>query len=184
MKSTKFSHVLLLFVFLLVWLAAPGMRISTSGAAYSAQAQAVTPTTSLMVNADGSISYLVRSGDTLTGIASQFAVTVTELKAWNRIGDDNLVFSNTWLIVHAGSTATPTPEPSATPAPATPTPEFSATPQAPSVTPQSTATPIPTSAGFFGGVPGFFSKNLGGLIVGVAFGLVLGLFLAQFGRRR
>lgn len=145
---------------------------------------AATPTTSITVNADGSISYLVRSGDTLTGIAAQFGVTVIELKAWNRIGDDNIVFSNTWLVIHPASTATPTPEPSTTPAPETPTPIVSITVEAPTLTPQPSATPIPTPAGFFAGVPGFFSKNVGGLIVGVALGLVLGLFFAQFGRRR
>ncbi len=188
MKSKIFTHALILLVFLLAIQSSAAQGAILPGRSQPGPALAVvlaaTPTTSLTVNNDGSIAYLVRGGDTLTAIAAQFSVTVTELKAWNRIGDDNLVFSNTWLIVHPASTTTPTPPPSATPSPETPTPAATATSGGQTITPPPVATPTPTPSGFFAGVPGFFSKNMGGLIVGLALGLVLGLFLAQFGRRR
>lgn len=184
MKSKKFTRVLLFWLLILVWSTASGMRVFSPQRNHAVPALAATPTTALTVNADGSISYLVRSGDTLTGIAAQFGVTITELKAWNRIGDDGTVYSSTWLIIRGPYTATPTPQATLTPAPQTPTLEPSATPESPSATPQPAPTLTPTPAGFFAGVPGFFAKNLGGLAVGVLLGLALGFFFAQFGRRR
>jgi len=146
-----------------------------------------TATATVAVGADGAITHLVVTGDTLTSIAAKYGVTVDEIKRLNNIGDDNMIFLGTTLIIRAANTATPTPEPSATPSPVTPTAtlqptEQPAATQTPTATPE--PTPTPTPAGFFAGVPGFFSRNLGGLIVGALLGLAVGFFVAQFGRRR
>ena len=146
-----------------------------------------TATATVAVGADGAITHVVVTGDTLTSIAAKYGVTVDEIKRLNNIGDDNLIFLGTTLIIRAANTATPTPEPSATPSPETPTGTPTATEQAPATqtpTPTLAPTATPTPAGFFSGVPGFFSRNLGGLIVGALLGLALGFFVAQFGRRR
>ena len=146
-----------------------------------------TATATVAISAEGAITHLVVMGDTLTSIAAKYGVTVDEIKRLNNIGADNLIFLGTTLIIRAANTATPTPEPSATPTPETPTATLEPTKevpatQTPTVTPQ--PTPTPTPAGFFAGVPGFFSRNLGGLIVGALLGLAVGFFVAQFGRRR
>lgn len=146
-----------------------------------------TATATVAVGADGAITHLVVTGDTLTSIAAKYGVTVDEIKRLNNIGDDNMIFLGTTLIIRAANTATPTPEPSATPSPVTPTATLQPTEQpAATQTPTATPEPTPTStpAGFFAGVPGFFSRNLGGLIVGALLGLAVGFFVAQFGRRR
>lgn len=146
-----------------------------------------TATATVAVGADGAITHVVVTGDTLTSIAAKYGVTVDEIKRLNNIGDDNLIFLGTTLIIRAANTATPTPEPSATPSPETPTVTPTPTEMAPA-TPTPTITPQPTPtatpAGFFSGVPGFFSRNLGGLIVGALLGLAVGFFVAQLGRRR
>jgi len=146
-----------------------------------------TATATVAISAEGAITHLVVMGDTLTSIAAKYGVTVDEIKRLNNIGADNLIFLGTTLIIRAANTATPTPEPSATPTPETPTAtlqptEQPAATQTPTATPE--PTPTPTPAGFFAGVPGFFSRNLGGLIVGALLGLAVGFFVAQFGRRR
>lgn len=146
-----------------------------------------TATATVAVGADGAITHVVVTGDTLTSIAAKYGVTVDDIKRLNNIGADNLIFLGTTLIIRAANTATPTPEPSATPTPETPTATLEPTKevpatQTPTITPQ--PTPTPTPAGFFAGVPGFFSRNLGGLIVGALLGLAVGFFVAQFGRRR
>lgn len=166
-----------------------GAAVSTQAAvaqAQTTQQATAMPTLAIAVtvNADGSIKHLVQSGDTLTSIALLYGVSVADLKKLNDIGDNNIIFLNTYLLIRAANTATPTPEPSATPSPETPTLTLSATVEAPTATLQPSPTPQPTPAGFFAGVPGFFTKNLGGLIVGGMLGLALGFFLAQFGRRR
>lgn len=146
-----------------------------------------TATATVAVGADGSITHVVVNGDTLTSIALKYNTTVDALKRLNNIGADNMIFLGTTLIIRAANTATPTPEPSATPSPEmptqTPTPT-EADPATPTPTATLAPTATPTPAGFFAGVPGFFSRNLGGVIAGALLGLVLGFFLAQFGRRR
>ncbi len=173
--------------------AASTLPVQTQAARVLVQAQSTqaptataTPTATPTTSADGIITHLIVSGDTLSSIATQYGVTIAELKALNNIGDDNVIFLNTYLTIRAANTATPTAAPSATPAPVTPTLEPSPTLEAPTPTVQATvaATPQPTPSGFFAGVPGFFSKNLAGVIVGALLGLAVGFFLAQFGRRR
>jgi LysM repeat protein len=169
----------------------PTQNAATQSGLVLAQVQntlAPTATATIAVGANGAVTHVVVNGDTLTSIAAKYNTTVAELKRLNNIGDNNVIFLGTTLIVRAGNTATPTLAPSATPSPVTPTIEPSPTPKPTTAVPQSTATIAVTSTpapqGFFGGVPGFFSKNLGGLIVGVLLGLAVGFFVAQFGRRR
>lgn len=171
----------------------PVQNAATQSGQVVAQAQntlAPTATATIAVGADGAITHVVVSGDTLTSIAIKYSVTVADLKRLNNIGDDNLIFLGTTLFIRAAYTATPTTEPSATPSPETPTvtptppPPTEEIPAAPKPTPTLAPTPTPAPQGFFAGVPGFFSKNLGGIIVGVLLGLAVGFFVAQFGRRR
>lgn len=170
----------------------PTQSAATQSGQVVAQAQntlAPTATTTIAVGADGAVTHVVVSGDTLTSIAAKYNTTVAELKRLNNIGDNNLIFLGTTLIISPANTPTPTLEPSATPSPVTPTVEPTVTkevPATPTATPTlaPTATPTPAPQGFFAGVPGFFSKNLGGIVVGVLLGLAVGFFVAQFGRRR
>jgi len=169
----------------------PTQNAATQSGQVLAQAQntlAPTATATIAVGADGAVTHVVASGDTLTSIALKYNTTVAELKRLNNIGDDNLIFLGTTLIISPANTATPTLEPSATPSPVTPTVEPSPTLKPTTAMLQPTATvavtPTPEPQGFFAGVPGFFSKNLGGIIVGVLLGLAVGFFVAQFGRRR
>lgn len=83
--------------------------------------------------------YTVESGDTLTGIANEFGVTVTELRSWNNMRPGDLLIAGSEIIVAAEveTDATPEPESVAPNEVANATP---GTPQ-PSPTPQPTATP-------------------------------------------
>jgi len=48
-------------------------------------------------------TYMVRSGDTLSGIAKKFGVTVQDLVAWNQIANPNLIWVGQQLTVSGGS---------------------------------------------------------------------------------
>ena len=155
----------------------PTQNSSTQSGQVVAQAQntlAPTATPTLAVNADGSIKHTVKSGDTLTSIALQYGVTVAELKTLNNIGDNNLIFVGTDLIIRVANTATPTLEPSATPSPVTPTVEPSPTLKLTTAVPQPTATvavvPTPAPQGFFAGVPGFFRRTWAASLWGCCWG--------------
>jgi LysM repeat protein len=84
----------------------------------------------------GVVAYTVREGDTLSGIASYFGVSLEDLLSLNSIRDPDRVVSGTELLIPPPPTITPTPTPQDTP-----TPRFSATPS-PSAT--SRFTPSPT----------------------------------------
>ncbi len=60
-------------------------------------------------------SYIVKSGDTLTGIASKNGVSVASLKSWNNLKTDT-IYVNQALTIKGGSTSggTTTPAPSTT----------------------------------------------------------------------
>ena len=61
-------------------------------------------------------TYVVKSGDTLWGIANQFGLTVANLKAMNNLSSDT-IFVGQQLKVKGGSTTTPAPDPTPTPDP-------------------------------------------------------------------
>ena len=48
----------------------------------------------------GSISYTVQSGDTLSGIAEEYGVTVAELQAWNNISNPNDIYTGEVLKIY------------------------------------------------------------------------------------
>ncbi len=52
-------------------------------------------------------SYKVRRGDTLSGIAERFKVSVADLQAWNRISDPTRIHAGQVLVVRAPSGGTP-----------------------------------------------------------------------------
>ena len=62
----------------------------------------------------GSQTYTVRSGDTLSGIASRFGTSVAALASRNGISNPNMIYVGQRLVVGAGAppvTTTPTPAP-------------------------------------------------------------------------
>lgn len=65
-------------------------------------------------------SYVVAAGDTLSGIASQFGVSVDDIAAANVIGDKNLIVVGETLTIPGSMTAPLAPDPA--PAPASPPP--------------------------------------------------------------
>jgi membrane-bound lytic murein transglycosylase D len=75
----------------------PGQRLQVSGAAASAADQPLP--------AAGKVSYTVRRGDTLSGIAKRFAVTVRQLQAWNNLGGSTLLRAGQLLTIHVGGSS-------------------------------------------------------------------------------
>ena len=67
---------------------------SSGGTSSSSAAPAATPTT-----------YTVRSGDTLSGIAAKYGVSVDQLKAWNNLSGSTIVVGRS-LVVKGGKTST------------------------------------------------------------------------------
>ncbi len=65
-------------------------------------------------NPDGTITYLVRPGDTLLGIALAFKISLAELYTLNNLNDKSVIYPNQSILVRAAYTATPT-EPTGTP---------------------------------------------------------------------
>jgi LysM repeat protein len=111
-----------------------------------------------------SVVYAVEAGDTLTVIASKFAVPISDIMQANGLTNQDFIQVGQELIIPVGglSTATPTftpqPQPTDTPLPfdpPTPLPEGAQVPQEPAATvgpsstptntPPPTVTPIPTS---------------------------------------
>jgi membrane-bound lytic murein transglycosylase D len=72
----------------------PGQRLQVSGSRSSTQTQ---PT------AAGKVDYKVKNGDTLSGIARRFAVTVRQLQAWNNMGRSTILRAGQLLTIHVGS---------------------------------------------------------------------------------
>jgi murein DD-endopeptidase MepM/ murein hydrolase activator NlpD len=64
------------------------------------------------------VSYTVRAGDTLSGIAAMFGVTVDDIVRNNNITDPNTLAEGQVLVI-PGRAASPTPTPEGTPSPET-----------------------------------------------------------------
>jgi membrane-bound lytic murein transglycosylase D len=75
----------------------PGQRLQVSGQA----ARAEEP----VILAGGKVNYTVRRGDTLSGIARRFSVTVRQLQAWNNLGGSTLVRAGQLLTIHVGGSS-------------------------------------------------------------------------------
>lgn len=115
--------------------------LATSGAT----AVPVYYVTTATPNADGSLVHIVRSGQTLIGIAQAYGVTVSEIKTLNNLTSDAIYVGDSLLIVPAGTPA-PSATPSATPtatAAASPTRQPTRTPTAVPATVGITTTPTP-----------------------------------------
>ena len=53
----------------------------------------------------GKVNYKVKRGDTLSGIARRFAVTVRDLQAWNNMGGSTALRAGQFLTIHVGGMA-------------------------------------------------------------------------------
>jgi membrane-bound lytic murein transglycosylase D len=77
----------------------PGQRLQVAGSAASGQSaggpQQVAAT-------NGKVSYKVRRGDTLSGIARRFAVKVRDLQSWNNMGGSTSLRAGQSLTIHVG----------------------------------------------------------------------------------
>ena len=90
-----------------------------------------TPAATSTPRPDGAVVHVVREGDTLGAIATEYGLTVPEILALNGLADPNVVEVGQEIVITV-------PEPTATPVPPTPT----ATLPAATSTPEPTATPL------------------------------------------
>ena len=56
------------------------------------------------------ITYTVKSGDTLSAIAAKFGVTMSQLQQWNNISNINLIYVGQVLTIHQGASTPTTPD--------------------------------------------------------------------------
>jgi membrane-bound lytic murein transglycosylase D len=78
----------------------PGQRLQVAGSAGSGGSAAAD--TARVAAADGKVKYKVRRGDTLSGIARRYAVTVRELQSWNNMGGSTALRAGQSLTIHVG----------------------------------------------------------------------------------
>jgi peptidoglycan lytic transglycosylase D len=72
----------------------PGQRLQVSGSRGTSESQPAA--------ASGKVDYKVKSGDTLSGIARRFAVTVRQLQTWNNMGRSTMLRAGQLLTIHVG----------------------------------------------------------------------------------
>ena len=77
----------------------PGQRLQVAGSGGSVAE------TEAKVAAMGKVNYRVKRGDTLTGIARRFEVTVRQLQAWNNMGASTALRAGQFLTIHVGGAA-------------------------------------------------------------------------------
>jgi LysM repeat protein len=80
----------------------PGQRLQVAGSGGSAAEAAPSGGTQQVASADGKVKYKVRRGDTLSGIARRFEVTVRQLQAWNNMGRSTSLRAGQSLTIHVG----------------------------------------------------------------------------------
>ena len=111
----------------------------------------------LTPEADGHYYHTIKSGETLSGIAGLYGVTLGELMAWNALNADSVILAGQKLLLLV------TPPPTST---ALPTQTFTPTPIRPSATPSvtllPTETPIPAE-----------TESTGGLSLGLITGVIV-----------
>ncbi len=81
----------------------PGQRLQVAGSGGSggvSGTEAVQPARTAAV--DGKVKYKVKRGDTLSGIARRYAVTVRELQSWNNMGGSTALRAGQSLTIHVG----------------------------------------------------------------------------------
>lgn len=79
----------------------PGQRLQVAGSGGSG-ASASEPAQVRTAAADGKVKYKVRRGDTLSGIARRYAVTVRDLQSWNNMGGSTALRAGQSLTIHVG----------------------------------------------------------------------------------
>jgi LysM repeat protein len=122
---------------------------------------------------DGKYYHIVRSGETLSWIASLYGVSINNLMAWNGLSQASIIRPDQKLLLQVTPPATITP----TPAPPTVTPTVADTPTALAPTPDP-ATPTSTALSIPAG------KNASLLLGGGSFLVLAGLGLGIFFYRR
>jgi LysM repeat protein/uncharacterized protein YkwD len=137
----------------------------------------LTPLEMLTPASDGKYYHVVKSGETLSGIAQLYGVTVADLMAWNRLTASSVLQINQKLLLQV--TPPPTKTPTLSPATVTPTatraaPTSTHTPYPTLTTSSSLATPTPTA-------PGQSSPPTLFLLIGL---VAVSLFLAAIFIRR
>ncbi len=83
----------------------PGQRLQVAGTGGSAQSPTASTETTKVAATAGKVNYKVRHGDTLSGIARRFEVTVRELQAWNNMGGSTALRAGQLLTIHVGGVA-------------------------------------------------------------------------------
>ncbi len=73
----------------------PGQRLQVSGSRGTPETQPVAKA--------GKLDYQVKRGDTLSGIARRFAVTVSQIQNWNNMGRSTVLRAGQSLTIHVGS---------------------------------------------------------------------------------
>ena len=79
----------------------PGQRLQVAGSAGN-DAGSASAETARVAAVDGKVKYKVRRGDTLSGIARRYAVTVRELQSWNNMGGSTALRAGQSLTIHVG----------------------------------------------------------------------------------
>ena len=82
----------------------PGQRLQVAGSGGSGggMAEPAVAGEQQVAAANGRVNYKVRRGDTLSGIARRFEVTVRELQAWNNMGRSTSLRAGQSLTIHVG----------------------------------------------------------------------------------
>ncbi len=81
----------------------PGQRLQVAGSGGSAASgESGSGPAQQVAATDGKVKYKVRRGDTLSGIARRFAVTVRELQSWNNMGGSTSLRAGQSLTIHVG----------------------------------------------------------------------------------
>lgn len=79
----------------------PGQRLQVAGSGGSGGGTAASEATRVAA-VDGKVRYRVKRGDTLSGIARRYAVTVRELQSWNNMGGSTSLRAGQSLTIHVG----------------------------------------------------------------------------------
>ena len=80
----------------------PGQRLQVAGSGGNGAAETASGVAQQVASTDGKVKYKVRRGDTLSGIARRFEVTVRELQAWNNMGRSTSLRAGQSLTIHVG----------------------------------------------------------------------------------
>jgi membrane-bound lytic murein transglycosylase D len=83
----------------------PGQRLQVAGSGGSGAAADSSGGTPKVAATNGKVNYRVRRGDTLSGIARRFEVTIHELQAWNNMGRSTSLRAGQSLTIHVGGGA-------------------------------------------------------------------------------